>query len=107
MAGSSIKKSGANLRLDLVGETYDKTHCGTRDYGTSQEPITDASTPCFQVIIQADTGNTDSISVGNSAQGAYFSLAAGQALTIPINDLSKVFIQANAGTQTINWIAMQ
>ena len=100
------RKSGANLRLNLVGEVYDSMQCGTRTVNTAQVPLTTDSIVCWQVIVQASRTNTQYLRIGNSKQGCYFELAAGQAITIPINNLNKVYVRSESGTQTVSWIAM-
>jgi len=102
----SIAKSGANLHLELSAETYDAMYCGSRDVGTGQVPLQPGSQPCFQVLVQADPQNGNFVSVGNESQGCHVRLAPGVIVVIPINDVSKIFVRAKSGTQTVHWLAM-
>lgn len=104
---ASIRKSGANIYLNLTGETYDDSHCGSRgDVGVTQVALQTATQPCFQVLVQAEPTNDDFVAVGNSSQGCHVRLAPGAAITIPINDVNKVYVRAESGTQAVHWLAM-
>lgn len=102
----SVKKSGANIHLQLIGETYDAFYCGTREVGTSQVPLVLTSMPCFGVQIQASNNNNAWVYIGNETQGCYQELPAGATITIPINDVAKVYVRAASGTQRVNFMAM-
>lgn len=109
-----VRKSGVNLRLPLTGETYDGTYTGQVEcdsvsqvslvHDLGAQGIT--SIPCWQVLVQASANNTAVVHVGNESQGCYVELPAGVALTIPVNDVNKIYVRAAAGIQTVNWIAM-
>lgn len=113
-------KSGANLHLQMIGETYDGTYVGYVDVlATQQVPLTFdlpedptpiengiVSVPCWQVLVQADPDNTQNVLIGNETHGCHIVLRAGETITIPINDVIKIYARAAAGTQRINWIAM-
>lgn len=117
-----VRKSGANLHLEAIGETYDATYAGTIDViATQQVPITFdlpadpkphedgiVSIPCWQVLIQADPSNDNNVLIGDEAHGCYIVLRPGETITIPINDVKKVFARSEAGggVNTINWLAM-
>lgn len=106
MSGN-LAKSGTH-QLELIGETYDALICGQRQVlSTSQVPLTADSTPCFSVLLQAALDNTAYVYVGNETQGCYIELDAGATVTIPINDLNKVYVRAASGTQFVNWIAVR
>ena len=102
---SSMKTSGHNIHLQLVGETYDKTRVGTLEVTGNQVPLVDESIPSFQVMVQNSHNNQAYLLVGNNYDGCYFEVAPGQAITILINNLDKVFLSAVAGTITVNYIA--
>jgi hypothetical protein len=97
MSQASIKKSGANLHLELATETFDDMRTGT----------TNGHVPIFQVFIQADPGNTANIYVGCQLTGCHFVLTAGNFISLPINDLNKVCVRAGGDVQRVNWIAMR
>ena len=108
---ASIVSSGnkKNIQLQLTTEVFDAMHCGQKtDVTIKQEGLIalDESVECFEVMVQASRNNGEYIKVGNRAQGCFFELAAGDSITIPINNLNKVQVKAEAGTQTVYWIAM-
>lgn len=112
MGQASIKKSGSNIHLELVATTYDSFVTATLQIGTEQEALTvntsptvPTSQPCFEVLVQADPDNTAAVFVG-SLGGCYFQLDAGASLTVPINDVGKVYVRAASGVQRVNWLAM-
>jgi len=86
-----------------VTETYDTLHCGRRTTaGVGQ--LANIGARIWQVILQADPDNAASVLVGNVAQ-QYFELAPGAALTIPIDNTNKVYVNITAG-DAVNWLAM-
>lgn len=102
---ASIKKSGRNLHLELVGETYDDMRTGTVQVGQQQTALS-TSVPCFRVRVQADPGNNANVVVGNrNNSGPVIVMTAGALETFLINDVSKLYARAVAGTQTVNWLA--
>jgi hypothetical protein len=115
-----MKKSGENLHLTPMGETYDAMYVGSvvaEDTGQKSliDDIVTAGTapangtiPCWQVLVQADPGNSANILVGNEHQGCRIVLRAGESITIPVNRVEKVFVisLAAGGDQTVNWLAM-
>jgi hypothetical protein len=101
----SIKKSGANIHLQLVGETYDATYCGQTVVGVAQVPLSAVSVPCFSVLLQAAAGNGGLVYVGNLTHGCYVELPAGGVLTVPINDVEKVYVRAAGAGYVVNWMA--
>lgn len=105
----TIKKSGANLHLSLIGETYDGMYCGvTESIGSAQVPLTDQTVACFQVLVQASNDNDATVFIGNQTHGCVIELVAGATVVIPINDVEKVYARVGEGedTQQVNWIAM-
>jgi len=103
----NFAKSGMNLHLGLVGETYDVISCGTRAVGVAQVPLVATSMPCFQVLLQVGRDQQTNVFVGNAANGCFVELIPGQSITIPINDLNKVYVRAAAEGQTVNWLALR
>ncbi len=60
-------------------------------------------TPCRSVVIQADSGNGSTVAFGDAAAQPLL-LAAGQSLSLRVNNLNQIFRKATSGTQTIHWI---
>lgn len=104
------RRSGVNLYLEPVGETYDGMHCGQTDVGIAQAPLVDEEqpTPIWQVVVQADPGNPDGsyVYVGNETQGCYLALGPADSITIPVNELGKVYVRGSVAGLTVNWIAV-
>jgi hypothetical protein len=101
----TIKKSGRNLHLELVGETYDEMRTGTVQAGLSQVALS-TSVPCFVVVVQSDPRNTTNVIVGNrNNSGPAIVLEPGDTITLPINDVSKVYARSIGAAQVVNWLA--
>lgn len=62
------------------------------------------STPCREVLIQNDSGSSNSVKVGNDTN-QYIELSPGDAISLPIDNVSKVYVKTTAGTATVNWLA--
>ena len=62
-----------------------------------------SNTPCRSVVFQADPGNGSTVGFGDSASQPLL-LAAGQSLSLRVQNLNQVFRKATSGTQTIHWI---
>jgi len=54
-----------------------------------------------EIFLQADSGNTADILVGDSARQTIH-IAAGFSLTIPLRDPSKLYVKSASGTQTLH-----
>lgn len=118
----NVRKSGVNLHLSLVGETYDAIYTGIVEVTAAQQvPLTFdlpaevpphdngvLSVPCWQVLVQADPSNADNVVVGDEAHGCFIVLRPGESITIPINDAKKVYVRTadGGGVSRVNWIAM-
>lgn len=86
---------------------YDNMIVGTITVtGFPAQPLADTRTPILEVLVQVTPNEQNSGSIGNG-NAQPFILAAGDNVTIKINDLSRVFVgPAGGGTQaTFNWIA--
>jgi len=67
-------------------------------------PLATAPTPIMEVIVQNNPGGQESAYVGN-VYGQPFVLTAGSSVTIPVCDLSLVYVTSVSGTVVINWLA--
>lgn len=74
------------------------------DTSVSTTPEALPSNTCREVVVQAKSTNTDRVRVGDSS-GQYFSLAAGESITIPCTNTNLVYYRSATGTQGINWLA--
>jgi len=50
--------------------------------------------------------NAGLVLVGSREDGCFVELNAGGSVDIPINDVSKIFINDEGAVQTVNWIAL-
>ncbi len=105
MSGN-LSKTGTH-QITLTGETYDSILCGQRQVLTAQQPLTVESRPCFLVTIQAAKNNASYCYVGNQSDGCYIELPAGTTISIPINDVSKVYVRSATDNMIVNWLAMR
>lgn len=62
------------------------------------------STVCREVLIQNDSGSSNSVKVGNDTN-QYIELSPGDAISLPIDNVSKVYVKTASGTATVNWLA--
>jgi hypothetical protein len=65
-----------------------------------------ASVLCREILIQASNNNTAWCYVG-SANSQVIELPPGAAITIPIDNVNKIWHTAASGTQLLNWVALQ
>lgn len=73
----------------------------SKSVGTTATALFASSTPSKHAVIRADPANTDIVYVGSSSAQA-FPLQAGECLDdLRIDDLSKVYVKAASGTQTV------
>lgn len=68
-------------------------------------PLQATSLSVFQVMVQCDPTSVNLCVVGGQ-HGTWIVLAAGEALTLPINDVSAVYVRGQGGAAIINWVAM-
>ncbi|MBK9272865.1 MAG: hypothetical protein IPM48_14875 [Saprospiraceae bacterium] len=75
--------------------------------GTAEQLIA-TSTQVESVTIKALSGNTGSVYVGNNVVSSSngFVLAAGEAISLDIDDLSLVYIDVGTNDDGVSWIAI-
>lgn len=73
------------------------------DVDTTGEPL-GADTECSEVLVQAKNANTGTLFVGD-VDAQTFELTAGQSITVPIDNVNKVYVKASVANQGANWIA--
>jgi hypothetical protein len=89
-------------------------HGRTSSIGTSAAPLTSVSSHAPRgVQIKAAIGNTGTVYVGNSDVTANaadatdgFPLVGGEALFVPVNDPSKVYVIGSASGQTVFYLVV-
>lgn len=74
--------------------------------GTRVQLLT-TSTGIHTVVVRANSANTGTIYVGNATVASTngMQLAAGDALTLTINDLSKVYLDCSVNGEGVTYIA--
>lgn len=92
---------GAVLR---TANAWDNFTVGTVTATILGNALADSPTAIMEVIVQNDPDSGEAAFVGNPFN-QFFQLAAGAAVTIPVCDLSLVYVNSAAGTATINWMA--
>lgn len=89
-----------------VAEVYNLLHCGRiTEAGGNVQQLSTETFQIFGVIVQNDSDSTDDVLVGNSLV-QYFELVPGASVTIPIDQLAKVYVNFVGGSATVNWLAM-
>ena len=85
--------------------TFSRVRYGTVTVGTDCTQLQAASLECFEVLLVASPNNDAVAYVGEMADGCHIPLSAGGDCLVPINDLSKIYLRASSGTQTVHWAA--
>ena len=92
--------SGAEEVLVVGSETL---YADTKSVGTTAEALA-ASQTITKVVMQNDPDSTANVLVGNETVQS-IKLVPGANITIAVNDLAKVFVKAESGTVTVNYLA--
>jgi len=92
---------GAVLR---TANAWDDFRSGTATAAVGGTALSSVHYPIMEVIVQNDPDSGEAVFVGN-ATGQYFQLVAGASVTVPVCDLSLVYVKSAAGTATVNWLA--
>ena len=89
-----------------VANAWDGLRSGTIEATVAAQPLSTGTLPVMQVIIQNEPGGQTSIFVGDR-RFQYYELTSGSNVTLPVCDLSLVYVRSEAGTVTVNWIACE
>lgn len=96
-------------QVNIGREVIDGFNAGHGTVGTTPVPLQTASwTVNKHVVVRADSGNGNTVTVGPTAGGASggFVLAAGQQTPpIYVDDVNKVFVVGGASGQVYSWIS--
>lgn len=57
-----------------------------------------------EVLVQSDPANTTNARIGTAA-AQYVALTPGQAISFPLNSLTRIYVKMVSGTGVINWVA--
>lgn len=98
--------------LGYALDNFDKIGAGRQTVTTSgtEVQLSTSSIPCQRVIVTAEIDNTDTVVVGNvsvvaSPDSAIVGtpLAAGDSYTMPINNVNKVYVDAQANGDGVTY----
>jgi|GEM_PF-6422232 len=91
---------------DRTVETYNTLRDGSQTAKVWAKGLNNG-TPlaCFRVFVQAGLKNEQPVFVGNASTQS-ICLEAGDTESIPINDVSKVWVRTSVGEATVNWHAV-
>jgi hypothetical protein len=92
---------GAVIR---TANAWDNFTVGTTTATILSNALAGSPTAILEVLVQNDPDSGESAFVGNPFN-QHFELVAGASVTIPVCDLSLVYVRSAAGTATINWMA--
>jgi len=87
-----------------TANAWDSFNSGTLIATGPPVALAAANTPIMEVIVQNDPDSAEVAYVG-TAFGQHFQLVAGSSITIPVSDLSLVFVTSAGGTARINYLA--
>lgn len=88
-----------------TANAWDDFRSGTVAAGAAAVPLVADSMPIMEVIVQNAAASASTILVGNVAR-QNFEVAAGASVTVPVCDLSLVYVKTGpGGSATVNWLA--
>lgn len=100
---NSLQVGGSSLIAPIA------TYIGQKTVVTAGTPVQVTATPTTitSVVIKALAANTGKIYVwnANTSGSGGFELSAGDTVTISINDLSKLYIDASVNSQSVSYLA--
>jgi hypothetical protein len=94
-------QSGARVG---VAEVYNRMYTNRLVQTTGVHQLDAGTQQVFGVIVQNDPDSANDVHVGN-ATAQYFELVPGASVTIPIDQLAKIYVAFTAAA-TVNYIAM-
>jgi hypothetical protein len=92
---------GAVLR---TANAWDGLRSGTITATATAQPLSADHLPIMEVIVQNDPDGQTAVFVGDRRY-QYYQLNGGASVTVPVCDLSLVYVRTAAGTATVNWLA--
>jgi len=87
-----------------TANAWDGLRSGTITATTTAQPLSTNNLPIMQVIVQNDPDGQTAVFVGDR-RFQHYQLNGGDNVTIPVCDLSLVYVRTAAGTATVNWLA--
>ena len=91
--------------VERVAGAYDEMFTGQIGIAFPAQAIYQEQRAILEVIVQNDPGSAVNAFIGNEFN-QYLVLTPGQSITIPINNLNRVWAGTAGGAATINWLAM-
>lgn len=87
-----------------TANAWDGLRSGTQTATTTAAPLATDNLPIMEVIVQNDPDDQTAVFVGDR-RNQYFQLVAGASVTVPVCDLSLVYVRTESDTATVNWLA--
>ena len=87
-----------------TANAWDNISVGTLTATAAGVALATVNTPILEVLVQNDPDSGEAVFVGDRRRQT-FQLSAGASVTIPVNDLSTVYVSSAGGTATVNWLA--
>jgi len=91
--------------IQRTAPAYESMVTQTIGIGVGAQAIFQDQLACLEVLVQNDPDSAATAYIGNEF-GQYVALPAGDSITVPINNVNRIYARAGAGGATINWIAM-
>jgi hypothetical protein len=95
--------------VSIAKESVESFKVGQGSVGAAKAAITTANTPALKYVeIKADLTNTNNVFVGDlnvTTANGYF-LDAGEMVRIPIDNLDKIWVIADAAAQGFSWLVV-
>jgi hypothetical protein len=83
---------------------FDGLRSGTLTATVAPVALSSDNVPVMEIIVQNDPDSGEAAFVGDSRSQNY-QLNAGVSVTIPVCDLSLVYVRSAAGAAIVNWLA--
>jgi hypothetical protein len=91
--------------VQRTANAYDNMITGTIGAGFPAQAIYQQQQACLEVLVQNDPSSAVNVYVG-PATAQYVVLVPGASITIPINNVNRIWAGTDGGAATVNWIAM-
>lgn len=93
--------------VSVLKETLREFHSDSRTIGTTAEPLADSQPVKKRLLLKADDANTAGIRIGETAGAAPdgYRLAPGAETRLFVDDVAKVYVVAESGSQQLYWLA--
>ncbi len=101
LKGSELNIEAGTKNLFTKEAPSTSIYAGTKTVTTTAVAI--GNQAGREVLIQADNSNTDAVLIGDNA-AQVIRLAAGDGVTIPVDNINKIYAKSVSSTQVVNWL---